>query len=94
MNYHIGLLYATIGDHTAALASFTAAAQDHQRIRSPLWSALTQVAHAQVLQVRGSSADAEEANRLLGDAITSAALYGYGRVHAQIARTVPTLIGP
>jgi hypothetical protein len=92
MNYHIGLVQATVGNHTAAIDSFHLAYEDNERVQSPLWRAFTLVAHAQTLRVHDSRGAEKGATQCLDEASSIAARYGYGRVQKHIDGTGPTLV--
>jgi uncharacterized protein HemY len=69
---YLGVLAATVGEWDHADTYFTTAAAIQERIGAPTWLARTRVEWARILLARAEAQDAEEANDLLRQALTTA----------------------
>jgi hypothetical protein len=69
---YLGVLAATAGEWDHADTYFTTAAAIQERIGAPTWLARTRVEWARILLARAEAQDAEEANDLLRQALTTA----------------------
>jgi class 3 adenylate cyclase/tetratricopeptide (TPR) repeat protein len=80
VQHYLGLLATTMGRFDDAEARFAAAATTHQRIQAPTWLARTRLEWARMLLARRQPGDAERAQELLDQAITTAREFGLGNV--------------
>lgn len=92
MDYHLGLLHATLGQYEEATACFEAAYAIEEHMEAPLWTCHTLVAHAQALRARDSSGDGNAAGQLEARAQIIADKYGYIRAQEQLNGSRPPQI--
>jgi transcriptional regulator with XRE-family HTH domain/tetratricopeptide (TPR) repeat protein len=80
MDYHLGLLHATVGEHDEAIACFETAMALDRNMDASLWNSHTLVAQAQVLRARAQAGDRLQASRLEAKARRLARRFGYKRI--------------
>jgi DNA-binding SARP family transcriptional activator/tetratricopeptide (TPR) repeat protein len=84
--HYLGLLAATVGDHSDAVEHFAAAAGVHQRMGAPTWVARTQLAWARSLLATGGLG----ARELVAEAQATAAALGLVAVASQASALLRT----
>jgi class 3 adenylate cyclase/tetratricopeptide (TPR) repeat protein len=77
VDHYLGALAAVLGDPDRARAHFEEAAGIHGALRAPFHVARTQLGWARALLAAGGPAEAEEARRLLEEAVSTAHRHGY-----------------
>ena len=73
---YLGLLAATLGDHTHAIEHFEQALALNREMGATTWLAHTLYAYGRTLRMRGGSDDAQRASALLSEAATLAERIG------------------
>lgn len=92
MEYHLGLLHATLGHYTDAISCFNAAYALDQQMQAPLWECHTLIAHAQTLQARNHPGDQWTASRREDEARDIARRFAYRRAEMELNGVSPTHI--
>jgi hypothetical protein len=83
VSLYLGLLATTVGDWPDAEARFVAAAATHERIGAPVLLAYTRLEWARMLLTRAKPGDAEGADMLLRQALTTASELGLAKIEQE-----------
>ena len=83
-DHWLGVLAASAGRSTEAIAHLDAALTRHRRMGARPWTALTEEAYGRVLSSRGQAADAEQADKLTKSALHAAEELGLAAITTRI----------
>ena len=91
--YYLAILAATSSDFDEAERRFAEAAATHERIGAPIWLARTRLEWARMLINRHRSGDAEQAQLLLGLALTTSRELGLANIERRTVALLTSLGG-